>query len=138
MNSATIADCMSMDYARIHENMLVTDASSRLIKKALLGAPVTDEKGHLKGWISEQECLQVTIQVVYHSQSIALVKDVMRKDVLSVKLTDNALELAQQMLKPKPKIYPVVDHENKLIGVVTRQHMLAMLDKKLQEIKVSA
>ncbi len=138
MLSATIADCMSTDFALIREDMPVAEASSKLIRKALIGGPVTDEMGRLVGWISEQECLQVTIQVVYHNQRVATVKDVMRSDVLSVKPNQHALDVAQQMLQQKPKSYPVIDENRKVVGVVTRRHILKMLDDKLGEIKGGA
>lgn len=134
MISANVATCMSKDFAKIHPEMPVVEASAKLIKKALLGGPVTDSDGKLVGWISEQECLQVTLQVVYHNMRVATVKDVMRQDVLSVTLDNDPLEIAQQMLKAKPKGYPVVDSNNKVLGVLTRRHLLSMLDQKLREL----
>ena len=104
----------------------------------MLGGPVVNENRELVGWISEQECLQVTIQVVYHNQRIANVRDIMRTDVLTVSPTDHPLELARQMLsaKPneKPKSYPVVDSQRRVIGVITRRHILKMLLNKMAEL----
>ncbi|MGJ8681025.1 CBS domain-containing protein [Paraglaciecola sp.] len=134
MISARVAECMSRDFAEIHPEMMVAEASSNLIKKALLGGPVVDDNGKLVGWISEQECLQVTIQVVYHNMRVATVKDVMRTDVLTVSLNADLLDVAQQMLKEKPKSYPVVDEDNKVVGVLTRRDILKMLDNKLSEM----
>ena len=134
MISATIAECMSSDFAKIHADMPVADASAKLIKKALLGGPVTNYEGKLIGWISEQECLQITLQVVYHNTRVAIVQDVMRTDVISVNLDSDPLEVAQQMLQAKPKSYPVIDSSGKVLGVLTRRDILNMLDQKLQEL----
>jgi predicted transcriptional regulator len=38
------------------------------------------------------------------------------------------------MLNGKPKSYPVVDASNKVVGVLSRRHILMMLDEKLQEL----
>jgi predicted transcriptional regulator len=129
--AASIANCMSNDFAIIHPEMPVVEASGKLLKKAMLGGPVVDPEGKLLGWISEQECLQVSIQVVYHNQRVATVKDIMRADVLSVKLDADPLNLAQQMLGDKPKSYPVIDSNNKVLGVITRRHILNLLIEQL-------
>ncbi|MEX6504169.1 CBS domain-containing protein [Pseudomonas zhanjiangensis] len=131
MISAPIASCMSKDFALIHPDMPVVEASAKLVRKAMLGGPVVDGEGKLLGWISEQECLQVSIQVVYHNQRVATVRDIMRDDVLCVKLDEDPLALAQQMLTDKPKSYPVVDTNRKVVGVINRRHMLDMLVKQL-------
>ncbi|WP_158966072.1 CBS domain-containing protein [Paraglaciecola sp. L3A3] len=134
MISASVAECMTKDFARIKPEMMVAEASANLIKKALLGGPVIDDTGKLVGWISEQECLQVTLQVVYHNTRVATVKDVMQTEVMTVRLNQDVLSIAEQMLAAKPKSYPVVDDNNKVLGVITRRHILNMLDNKLREM----
>ena len=134
MDSVSIKDLMSTRFATIHPEMPVVEASSNLIKLDMLGSPVTDGDGTLVGWISERECLQAALQVVYHNQRVATVKDLMQSEVLTVSLTDDVLSLAQQMLAAKPKIYPVVDAANKVVGVISRRHILNMLDQKLAEL----
>ncbi len=131
MESASIAACMSKDYAIIHPEMPVVEASSRLIRCDILGSPVTDADGRLVGWISERECLQAALQVVYYNQRVANVQDVMQADVLAVSQEDDLLTLARQMLDNKPKIYPVVDESRRVLGVITRRHILNMIDANL-------
>lgn len=138
METSSIKDLMSTRFASIHPEMPVVEASSNLIKQEMLGSPVTDETGTLVGWISERECLQAALQVVYHNQRVATVKDLMQSDVLTVTLEDDVLSLAQQMLNAKPKIYPVVDADNKVVGVISRRHILNMLDEKLIELSKKA
>lgn len=134
MISDSISEWMNKDFAVIHPDMPVVEASGRLIKKDMLGGPVVDDAGELLGWISEQECLQVAVQVVYHNQRVASVRDIMRTDVLSVTADEDPLRLAQQMLQAKPKSYPVLDKQKRVIGVITRRHILKMLDVKLNEM----
>ena len=78
MITASIADCMSKEFARIHPDMPVVQAAGKLIEHAMLGGPVTDGEGLLLGWISEQECLQVSVQVAYYNQRVATVADMTR------------------------------------------------------------
>lgn len=134
MDSACLKDLMCTRFAAIHPDMPVVEASSHLIKLEMLGSPVIDDTGTQVGWISERECLQAALQVVYHNQRVATVKDLMQSEVLTVSLEDDVLSLAQQMLAAKPKIYPVVDASNKVLGVISRRHILHMLDQKLAEL----
>ena len=134
MITASIADCMSREFALIHPDMPVVQAAGNLIRHEMLGGPVTDADGKLMGWISEQECLQVALHVAYYNQRVATVRDIMRSDVLSVTLDMDPMALAQQMLGEKPKSYPVVDARGKVIGVITRRHLLKQLDKFLQQL----
>ena len=138
MDSVSINDLMCTRFATIHPEMPVVEASSKLIKLDMLGSPVTDKAGTLVGWISERECLQAALQVVYHNQRVATVRDLMQTEVLTVSLDDEVLALAQQMLAAKPKIYPVVDSANKVVGVISRRHILTMLDQKLAELSRKA
>ena len=132
MITASIADCMSRDFARIHPDMPVVKAVAKLMRHELLGGPVTDGDGRLLGWLSEQECLKVAIQVAYYNQRVATVGDIMRRDVLSVRADMDPMELVQQMLGDKPKNYPVVDAGGRVLGVISRRHLLQQLDQLLQ------
>jgi len=125
---------MNKDYVVIRPDMPVFEASKTLISKNTLGGPVVDNDGQLIGWLSEQECLKVTIQVVYLNQRVATVKDVMSRDVLTVGLHDDPLKLAEQMLNNKPKNYPVLNEQKRVVGVLSRRQLLTMLINKMDEV----
>ena len=127
MKDMIVKDVMNINFAKINDDMPVITASIELIKKEALGGPVVDKQNKLLGWISEQECLQVTTQFAYHNQRVALVKDIMREEVLSIKMDQSIFSLAEKMLDTQPKNYPVVDNNNKVIGVITRRHVLKSL-----------
>ncbi|WP_033136426.1 CBS domain-containing protein, partial [Aeromonas finlandensis] len=92
--------------------------------------PVVDEKGHLIGWISEQDCIAVLLKEAYHCEQVAQVKDVMRKEVLTVGPDTSILTLAEMMMGQKPKIYPVVE-EGRLIGVINRHNVMQAIHAQL-------
>lgn len=129
MKEMIVKNFMDVDFAKINEDMPVITASIELIKKEALGGPVIDKDNKLLGWISEQECLHVTTQFAYHNQRIGLVKDIMRKEVLSVKADQTIFSLAEKMVGPQPKTYPVINDNNKVVGVISRRRVLkALLD----------
>ncbi|MCJ8312001.1 MAG: CBS domain-containing protein [Pseudomonadales bacterium] len=127
MSNDTIASIMNTQFSSIPSTMLIVEASKELIKNESLGAVVLDDDGKLLGWLSEQECLQVTIQVAYHNQRVASAADIMSKDVLTVAPSDSILTIAEKMITDKPKNYPVVDESGKVVGIVTRRQVLTYL-----------
>ena len=109
--------------------MAVEDASLRFLKTKQIGGPVIDNNYQLLGFLSESDVLAKMIDTVYYNERVAYVKDIMRTDVLSVKPYDSILELAQIMLKDKPKVYPVVDDAGNLLGTICRNEVLQAIDK---------
>lgn len=131
MDSLKVADYMTTDFVKFDPNEMVVEAVRELVKHEVIGGPVVSSEGTLVGWISEQDCLGASLQVLYYNQRIAQVSDVMKTEVLTVKEEDDLLSLAQQMLQQKPKVYPVLDDDEKVVGIISRRLILRAVDKKL-------
>jgi CBS domain-containing protein len=134
MESLKVADYMTSDYVKFDPEMLVVEASRELVKHEVIGGPVVNNQGQLVGWISEQDCLGAAIQVIYYNQRVAQVADVMKTEVLTVNEDDDLLSVAQQMLAHKPKVYPVLTENNRLVGLISRRLILRAVDKTLLKI----
>lgn len=129
MNRATpsiVRDIMSRDCYRVSPNASITTLAKGLALHRLPGAPVVDESDRLIGFISEQDVMGRVLDSIYHDDEAPLVKEMMRHEVLSVSPNKSITDLAQEMLGPKPKIYPVVEQQ-RLIGIVTRRDILVAL-----------
>lgn len=130
MDSIKVEDCMSRQFVTFAVETPVVEAAMELIKNELLGGPVVGKDGALVGWISEQECIQVVSQVIYYSDRVATVNDVMTTEVSIVTADMNAMDVAESMQHSKRKLYPVVNEKNKVLGVISRRHILkAMLER---------
>lgn len=133
MESLQVSDYMNRHPVRFSIEMPVAEAVELLLNTHQTGGPVVDEKGRVVGFLSEQDCLSQMIESSYYREQVARVKDIMRTDVLSKKPYDSVLELAQQMLGNKPKIYPVVDDDGELVGSISRPDVLRAIDVQLQD-----
>lgn len=131
MNLLKVADYMNRYPVTFSVDMPVELAVERLIQGHQLGGPVICEQRKVIGFISEQDCLARMLDSVYHDQQQACVTDVMSKDVLTVRPYDCLVDLAQTMLQRKPKIYPVVDDDGFLLGLITRRDVLMAIDHEL-------
>ncbi|MCE2594879.1 CBS domain-containing protein [Motilimonas cestriensis] len=130
MELLTIASYMNKRPVTFRVDDPVAHAVEKLLRSNQIGGPVLDAEKKVIGWISEQDCLKKMIESSYHCESAALVEDMMRTDVLSLPANASILDVAQQMLQPKPKAYPVVD-EGRLVGIITRRDILKAIDVHL-------
>ncbi|WP_371193922.1 CBS domain-containing protein [Glaciecola sp. SC05] len=133
MESLKVADHMNRRAVKLLIDMPVAEAVEALLVGKQSGAPVVDDRNKVVGFLSEQDCLSQMITSSYYREQVCRVKDVMQTKVLSVKGYDSVLELAQTMLKEKPKIYPVVDDNACLLGSINRSEVLNAIDMQLRD-----
>jgi CBS domain-containing protein len=131
MDLLKVADYMHRHPVTFTVDMPVELAVARLIKGRQTGGPVVDNDNKIVGFISEQDCLARMLMSTYHDQQASRVADVMNSQVLTVKPYDSIIDVAQMMLKIKPKVYPVVDDDGYLQGIITRSDVLGAIDKEL-------
>lgn len=132
MESVQVKEYMNSYPVTFSPDMRVEAASYRFIKTKQMGGPVVDEKGKLLGFLSESEVLKSMLSSIYNDTPLTKVEDIMRTDVLSVKPYDSIIELAQTMLQPKPKLYPVIDDDGVLVGTINRHEVLMAIDKHMR------
>lgn len=105
----------------------LTHVVERLLENNITGLPVVAADGKVVGFVSEQDCLRTLLVSSYHCEGLPVVDDVMFSKPLTVKLADSVVDVAELMVKEKPKIYPVVDDFGILQGILTRGQVLAVL-----------
>jgi len=128
----TVREIMSRDCYRVTGKTSVSTLAEGLSLHRLPGVPVVDEHDHLIGFISEQDVLGKVLESTYLNDEPPLVRELMRKEVLTVTPNKSLIDLAQEMLSNKPKVYPVVEQE-RLVGIVTRRDVLnAILSMRMK------
>jgi predicted transcriptional regulator len=132
MQQLNVRHYMRAQFLSFTEEQSINEASEQLTNSHQLGAPVVDAKGTLIGWLSELDCVTQMLQAGYYCDQSALVKDIMRSEVLSVGPDENVLDLAKTMTDNKPKSYPVVEN-GKLLGLIERKAVLAALHQQQQQ-----
>lgn len=132
MKSLEVSKFMTEKSIYFKKEMTVESAVEKLLHSKYIGGPVLDDTGRVIGWLSEQDCLAKMIAASYYCEQVALVGDAMVPEGLTVKPDMSIFDLAQLMLKAKPKIYPVVDQHNKFLGIITRKNVLSAMSKHLE------
>lgn len=132
MESLQVSDYMNTHPVKLGLKMPVAEAVERLLASGQTGGPVVDEKGKVVGFLSEQDCIAQMIESSYYREQVCRVADIMRTPALTVKPYMSVLELAQLLLKEKPRIYPVVDDDGVLTGTINRTNILKAIDVQLR------
>jgi len=111
----------------------VEEVVKTLAKNKIVGGPVVDADHKLVGFITEQNCIKQMLNNTYYCDSHEVASDIMRANPLFVSPDDDILQLAEDMLNKRPKIYPVIENE-KIIGMITRSDILKALSLAKKEI----
>ena len=121
--SAVVKDYMSRKVISFDLKDDVADIAATLIEHQILGAPVLNNMRQVVGFVSEQDCIKEMLNTAFHCELTATAEDIMHPEVLTVDPQMGISDLAEQLTKNKPKMYPVVSNA-KLVGVITRSDIL--------------
>lgn len=116
---------MATDLITFRPDQEIGEVIQSLMKNKISGAPVLNEKKELVGMISEQDCLRVIIDSVYHNQPISkqLVRDYMAKDIIAVPIDADVVDVADMFLKYRHRRFPVIEN-GVLKGQVSKRDIL--------------
>lgn len=143
-----IKDIMITDIKTVSLDMNAKEALELLFKYKMSGLPVVDKDFRLIGMFTEESVLfklfpSYTKEVgsfIYEDKSQLIqkrvtqlgeyrVSDIMLKDIVTVSEDSPIFELVRLMLTKYIRRIPVVDKDNKIIGIVSRGDILKSLIK---------
>lgn len=121
---------MTTEYASLPANITVEDAFKRLMLQApraetIYYVYVVDDNRRLIGCVSFSQLIQ--------SRRSALLQDVMEQDVISVRVDEDQESVANKITKYDFIAIPVVDDQNKLVGIVTHDDAADVLREEATE-----
>lgn len=130
-----IRDWMTKDVVTVTPETTMMKASKILKDNNFRRLPVVDDKGVLLGIVSDRDIKEASpskattldIHEVYYLLSEIKVKDIMTKVVASLKPTDTVERAALIMTEKTIGGMPVVDDDNKVVGIVTDSDLFKVL-----------
>ncbi|MBR6700144.1 MAG: magnesium transporter [Firmicutes bacterium] len=121
---------MTIDYIGLKKEMKVRDALQYIKihgmdQETVYTCYVMDGERHLQGIVS--------LRTLVVSESYELVKDLMHEDFISVNVMDDQEEVAQLFKKYDFLALPVVDKENRLVGIITFDDIMDVIEEETTE-----
>lgn len=121
---------MTTEYASLPEDITVREALERLRRQApnretIYYVYILEEGRRLHGFI--------TLRDLILARPDAKLADIMQRDVIAVRVDDDQEEVAQQLAKYNFIAMPVVDYQNQLVGIVTHDDIMDVLQEEATE-----
>ncbi len=121
-----VTDYMTQDVITFHPEQSIADAMDVFLNERISGAPVVDDSGKICGILSEIDCLKIMVDEAYHNlpHGRISVSQYMSNKISSVSITADVLDVAAKFLNTHFRRFPVIDHNGKLCGQVSRRDIL--------------
>jgi magnesium transporter len=121
---------MTTEYASLPADITVQEAINRLrlqapSRETIYYVYITDSDRHLIGFLSLRHLIA--------AKPTAKLSDVMERDVISVRVDDDQEFVAGEISKYDFLAIPVVDNQNKLVGIVTHDDAADVLQEEATE-----
>ena len=121
---------MTIEYVDLKRSMTVSDAFTRIRrtgvdKETIYTCYVTDSKRKLKGY--------VTVKDLLLADENAEIREIMEDNVISVTTHEDKEIVADLFQKYDLVVLPVVDNENRLIGIITVDDAIDVLQEEITE-----
>jgi magnesium transporter len=125
----TAGRIMSTNFYALNEMTRISDAITAMQLEGDVELAfylyVVDDEGHLKGVVSLRQLL--------FARPNTPLKDIMTKEVISVRTDTDQEEVARNVADYNLVAIPVVDGDNKLVGVVTVDDVIDVIDQEATE-----
>jgi magnesium transporter len=121
---------MTTEYASLPANITAGEALNRLrvqapSRETIYYVYITDEGRHLIGFLSLRKLIQ--------TRPDRILEDIMQRDVICVRVDDDREHVANEILRYDFIAIPVVDNQNRLVGIVTHDDAADVLIEEAEE-----
>ena len=121
---------MTIEFIELKEDMTVRDAFTKIRrtgvdKETIYTCYVTDRNRVLKGLVSAKDLML--------SEEDFVISDIMEKNPISVNTMDDKEDVARALSKYDFLSLPVVDNENRLVGIVTVDDAIDVIEEEATE-----
>lgn len=121
---------MTTDYASLPGDITVREALDRLRQQApdretIYYVYIIDDGRHLHGLVSLRQLIL--------AKPGSRLEDIMRRDVVSVRVDDDQEQVANQLGRYDFLAIPVVDNQNRLVGIITHDDALDVMQAEATE-----
>ncbi len=128
----TAGAVMTTEVAKVPETISVGEAMAELTRQAsaletIYYVYIVDDQQHLRGVVS---CRDLVSKL---GESQTPVGDIMERDLVSVDVADDQEMIAEKVARYDLAVIPVVDHEYRLLGIITHDDVIDVVREEATE-----
>ncbi|MGB4705503.1 MAG: magnesium transporter [Candidatus Saccharicenans sp.] len=126
----TAGAIMTSEYAVLHPDLTVDEALAKLRREApdketIYYCYVVDQNNRLVGFVSLKDLILAPPK--------SKIRDIMHEDVIYARVTDDQEEVARTIQKYDLLAIPVVDENQRLVGIITHDDAMDVIQQEQQE-----
>ncbi|WP_405982163.1 CBS domain-containing protein [Streptomyces sp. NBC_00158] len=141
MKHIKVADLMTDEVVSVAPGTTFKDVAKLLAQYDISGVPVLDDEDRVVGVVSQTDLLAQTVPAPHPSEQSSTAAgpptagDVMSAPAVTVHAEETVADAARLMTRRGIERLPVVDVEDRLVGIVTRRDLLRMFLRPDSEIR---
>jgi CBS domain-containing protein len=125
-----VVDLMTTEVIAVSRETGLRDAARLMFRNRVSGLPIVDDAGALVGIITEADFLRLEVERHEGTRGNGdTVGDVMSRGVVTVSPNVEIYEAAKIMAVQEIKRLPVVDEDNRLLGVISRSDIVSIFTR---------
>jgi CBS domain-containing protein len=125
-----VVDLMTTEVIAVSRETGLRDAARLMFRNRVSGLPIVDDAGALVGIITEADFLRLEVERHEGTRDNGdTVGDVMSRGVVTVSPNVEIYEAAKIMAVQEIKRLPVVDEDNRLLGVISRSDIVSIFTR---------
>ncbi|MFF4497193.1 CBS domain-containing protein [Streptomyces sp. NPDC001546] len=136
MNHIKVADLMTDEVVSVPPGTTVKEIAKVLAQYDISGVPVLDDEDRVVGVVSQTDLLALTPPQAHTQSAIPpTAGKIMSAPAVTTHAEDTAADAARLMTRRGIERLPVVDIEDRLVGIITRRDLLRMFLRPDAEIR---
>ncbi|MCZ6462513.1 MAG: CBS domain-containing protein [Actinobacteria bacterium] len=125
-----VVDLMTTEVIAVSRDTGLREAARLMFRNRVSGLPVTEPDGTLIGIITEADFLRLEVERQERARDrVATVGEVMSIGVVTIRPEMEIYEAAKIMAVQEVKRLPVVDDDNRLLGVISRADIVSIFTR---------
>lgn len=117
LSHLTVSDLMSRNVPTVRETVTIKGAAALMIAEAVNHLPVVSSDGRLVGIVTSWDISRSV------AQDVRTLEDIMTRSVLTATAGEHISKAVSRMQKNRISALPVVDDENRVIGIITTERL---------------
>ncbi|MFJ7587523.1 CBS domain-containing protein [Streptomyces sp. NPDC097617] len=141
MKHISVADLMTDEVVSVVPDTAFKDVAKLLAQYGVSGLPVLDDEDRVVGVVSQTDVLARTVPAPHPAQRSTTparpltAGDVMSAPAVTIQAEETAADAARLLTRRGIERLPVVDEEDRLVGIVTRRDLLRLFVRPDSEIR---